>query len=163
MKPTVGVDPLAALRGLHLPEPVGFWPVAPGWWILVGATLLLVAGAVVWRHRRRTSLARHALSEVERLSRSETDPQRLATALSALLRRVALRRFGRPGVASLSGVSWQIFLRDNGPVGSGATGFEGEPGRWLVEAPYRPPDAAVPACGRESVLSAAREWIRWNT
>ncbi|MDP7406676.1 MAG: DUF4381 domain-containing protein, partial [SAR324 cluster bacterium] len=27
-------DPLAALRDVHLPPAVSWWPPAPGWWII---------------------------------------------------------------------------------------------------------------------------------
>ena len=27
-------DPLAGLRGYHLPEAVSWWPPGPGWWLL---------------------------------------------------------------------------------------------------------------------------------
>ncbi|WP_139173042.1 DUF4381 domain-containing protein [Marinobacter sp. AC-23] len=45
-------DPLSQLRDIHLPQTGGFWPPAPGWWVL--AFVLLVAVAIlVWAVRRR--------------------------------------------------------------------------------------------------------------
>ncbi|MGB4246521.1 MAG: DUF4381 family protein, partial [Pseudohongiellaceae bacterium] len=35
-------DPLSQLADIHLPEPIGFWPPAPGWWVLL-VLLLVVA------------------------------------------------------------------------------------------------------------------------
>ena len=31
------------LRDLHLPNPVGWWPLAPGWWFLIALALALMA------------------------------------------------------------------------------------------------------------------------
>ena len=28
------------LRDLHLPEAIGWWPLAPGWWILIAIALV---------------------------------------------------------------------------------------------------------------------------
>ena len=39
-------DPLAQLRDIHLPDPVGFWPLAPGWWIL-GLLILILLGVAL--------------------------------------------------------------------------------------------------------------------
>ena len=38
------------LRDIHLPEAIGLWPPAFGWWILVGAVLV---GMVFWALRYR--------------------------------------------------------------------------------------------------------------
>ena len=37
-------DPLAELRGYHPPDPVSWWPPAPGWWLLA----LLILGLLTW-------------------------------------------------------------------------------------------------------------------
>ncbi|MBT3527943.1 MAG: DUF4381 domain-containing protein, partial [Porticoccaceae bacterium] len=34
-------DPLAELRGIHLPDPISWWPLAPGWWVLI---VIFIAG-----------------------------------------------------------------------------------------------------------------------
>ena len=43
------------LRDIHLPAPLGWWPLAPGWWI-VGALVfaLLIAGLIwLWKRQNR--------------------------------------------------------------------------------------------------------------
>ena len=48
------MDPQAIpLRGLHLPEAVGLWPLAPGWWLLLLILVLAMpaaGGAHRWLH-----------------------------------------------------------------------------------------------------------------
>ena len=46
---------LAQLAPLRVPESIGWWPVAPGWWIIFAlaiAGLLLIARWIQQRHRR---------------------------------------------------------------------------------------------------------------
>ncbi len=130
------------LRDLHLPEPVGWWPLAPGWWLLA-ATILL---ALVWllgvaRARyRRGAARRHAarrLKQLERRYAQDGDAVRLAIDVSALLRRAMLAYAPRADVAGLTGSAWLEWL-DSGldqPV------FAAGAGRALLELPYRRPGA----------------------
>lgn len=164
---TASADPLAQLRGIHLPDPVGFWPPAPGWWILAA---VLAASAVVvlaWARRRRRSSARVALRELDRLAAGDPlDLQALATAVSTLLRRVALVRFGRLRIAALHGAAWQEFLTATGPRSRGAA-LAGDAGRLLALAPYAPAGAACltvqdSTLDRDGLIAAARAWLKEN-
>lgn len=148
------------LRDIHLPPAPPWWPPAPGWWLLAGLTLalLVLCGwwlARAWRqHRRRRSL-QAMLNEIEAELIQDPAPQRLA-GLSALLKRLALRRHPRHDVASLSGVAWLAFLDRTGGEGAFATG----PGQVLADGIYHPrldqqPDVA-------GLMRAVRRWVRHN-
>ena len=161
-------DPLAALRGLHLPEAVGVWPLAPGWWLVLAVVAGGLVGVWAFARLRRASLAHHALAEVGRLDADSTDLQALASALSEVLRRVALLRFGRERVASLHGDSWQEFLFATCPRAKRARrSLDPSAVRLLALAPYAPPtqweeESAGNPNTREGVLAVSRSWIRWN-
>jgi len=158
MSPTAA-DPLAGLRGYHLPEPVSWWPPAPGWWVLAGLAVLVCLMVLGWllRRRRRRAAARLALGELAALRAAyqrDADPARFARGLSRLLRRFALARFPRGEVAGLAGQRWLGFLDAHG----GAGRFREGPGRLLADAPYRP-RAEIPA---DELAALAEAWIRAN-
>ncbi|MGE5152963.1 MAG: DUF4381 domain-containing protein [Bdellovibrio bacteriovorus] len=155
-------DPLAGLRDWHLPEPVSWWPPAPGWWLVAGLSLILMAVAARWwrARRRRTAPLRAALSELAALRsgrEGERDGRRFAAQISGLLRRLALVLYPREQVAGLTGPAWLAFLDRTG--GGGA--FTRGPGQGLTEAPYRPGPSDPPA-GREPgrLGDLAERWIR---
>ena len=63
-------DPLAQLRDIHLPADISWWPLAPGWWILIIVFGILIVWAItkaVQRYRanlyRRQAMA--ALEKIE--------------------------------------------------------------------------------------------------
>ena len=127
-------DPLAALRAYHMPDPVGWWPPAPGWWLLL---FLLSAGvgiSVWWITHRHTgsAAARHARRELRRLRRelaNDSDSAHFTRQLSKLLRRFALAVFPRHQVAALTGEDWLRFLDTHGGNGRFCDG----PGRQLLD------------------------------
>jgi hypothetical protein len=160
-------DPLDQLRGLHLPEEIGFWPPAPGWWLVGGLILLLVIGVVVMILARRRSLRFHALKELEEL-RERWDPQcdfqTMAAEVSMLLRRIALKRYGNDTVAGLYGEHWQKFLSKT-VEGTSEETWDPDIGRILALAPYAPPGSASAwsPLSREHLLEKARQWIEVNS
>ena len=136
-------DPLAELRGYHPPDPVSWWPPAPGWWLLA----LLIVGLLIWvtvwalgawrRRRLARAAPRAALDELAALRAAHArdgDATAFARGLSRLLRRFALARYPRRAVAGLSGEDWLAFLDAHGGGGR----FQAGPGRELLTAPYRP-------------------------
>jgi len=144
------------LRDLHLPDEVGLWPLAPGWWILIA---LLVAGAaiVVWRivvARRKSAPRRLALARLDHCAADYAehgDPVRLGAELSELLRRTMLAYAPRSEVAGLTGDAWLEWLdRD-----LDTPEFTRGPGRMLVELPYRDPRGNADV-GVEPLLDVVR-------
>lgn len=89
-QPDSPMNPLDQLKDLHLPPPPGWWPPAPGWWLVALLIVsLVVAGALVWRKRRRANLYRRlALAELQEIAAHSDNPQFLPD-LIALLRRTA--------------------------------------------------------------------------
>jgi hypothetical protein len=146
------------LRDIHAAAPAEFWPPAPGWWLL--ATLLIIALAYttvvlirVYRRRRQRQRILAGLAQLE--STPQTDAAQFTAAISALLRRVALMRYARTEVASLSGEAWLKFLDDTG--GNGA--FRNGPGHVLATGPYTP-EPQTPS--RQALLALTRAWIAHN-
>lgn len=153
------VDPLAGLRGYHLPDALSWWPPAPGWWVMMATLLALVIGLAVWlyRRRRRTAAARLALRELQLMRREHAqhgDSLVFVRQLSRLLRRYAMASFPRQEVAALSGGEWLHFLDRHART----TVFTTDDGAALVEASYR--GAAVESPERYAAL--VEDWIRHN-
>ncbi|MCW8194137.1 DUF4381 domain-containing protein [Proteobacteria bacterium 005FR1] len=134
-------DPLAQLRDIHVPDPVGWWPPAPGWWILallLLAGLALAAGLLYLRHLRRgyRRAACRELDEAWARMQTDADRDRYVHDLSQILRRTALTAYPAPPVSGLHGPAWLQFL--DGTSAKPGTEFSRGPGRDLLSLPYRP-------------------------
>jgi len=156
---TLTPEPLAGLRGYHLPEAVAWWPPAPGWWLLAAVVLALAVGLTLYllRRRRRRAAARLALEELAGLRSALAARQGVdvfLSGLSRLLRRFALTRFPRNRVAGLTGQPWMDFLDEHGGHGR----FRNGSGRLLAEAPYRPA-TELPA---DELADLVEDWIKRN-
>ena len=136
---------LANLHDIVMPEPVSWWPLAPGW-LLGAACLLLVLLYHVWRSWktwRANAYRREALRQAGK-----------ATSLAeigAILRRCALVLAPRDEVASLQGEAWPAWLRQRAPGWQ-----EGELTEALASSLYSPEASTIDL---EALRSRAVDWI----
>lgn len=145
------------LRDLHLPEAVGWWPLAPGWWFLIA----VLSGLLLWQawrslQRWRFAAARrYALREFTRYETeylASRDPVTLGKNLSNLLRRAMLAYAPRGEMAGLTGEAWLDWLDRDLPVPY----FHTEGGKSLLVLPYRDPDGDFSDIDVNAMLSAVR-------
>ena len=125
------------LRDIHLPEPVSWWPLAPGWWWLIGIVLLLATAAAVILYRRRRGrivrAARAEFADIRTRYAQTSDPNELVRQLSRLARRCALALEPDRAAAAATGTEWQSVLARVTTSGSVDEWLRNT----LVEAPYR--------------------------
>lgn len=123
------------LRDIHLPEAIGWWPPAPGWWI-VAILVPLTIGLIIWLYKRITRNT--AIKAAKKLLLQYTqdiqlDNSQKLQAISALIRRVAISTGNRKECAGLTGQRWLEYL-DGSLKG---TPFSQGIGQLLVNAAYQ--------------------------
>lgn len=150
-------DLLAQLYDIRGLDSISWWPLAPGWWVL----LILGAAAAITVYRRRLAYARSWKGDAwrnfvaldKRLRGGNA--QDVAAELSALIRRVAIRSYSRAECAGLQGKDWLRWLTTKDPGG-----FDwASNGALLIEAPYAPPGRDVPAESLRLLIRAAKKWV----
>ena len=162
---------LRPLRDIHDSLGHPWWPLAPGWWLVL---LLLVAlAALIWRSRRARLLlpalpllrigdwrwdARRELQRLRR--RREASLKARLSQLAELLKRIAMARHGRAACAGLHGSAWLAWLSAHDP-----DGFDWrQQGKLLTRAPYAP-ETPGPAADAEQerqlerLITATERWI----
>jgi len=152
-------NPLENLRDIHLPDTISAWPPAPGWWILalLLISLLIWLGWKIWNKYQQKQLLRLSLANVIKLEsdyQQHQDPQLLVRQYSSLLRRVALARFPRQQVASITGSRWLEFL-DNS---SDTKLFDSEIGRLLLDGPYQKSSDNIDNI--DTLTRAVHQWLK---
>jgi hypothetical protein len=146
------------LRDIHLPDPIGWWPPAPGWWLLaLTALVLAVLAALRWRRGRIRRLALRRVERVIHALGAGANPLGCIQDTAQILRRYCMTVAPDPAaVAGLAGASWLRYLDSCWP----RDGFERGPGRLLIEAPYAP-DARVDDA--KALAELALDWLRAQT
>jgi len=146
-----------SLRDLHLPVPIDWWPLAPGWWLLIALALFGLGWLLLlaWRTRRFNAPRRYtirALAELEAEYLTNRNPVALGRQVSALLRRGMLAYAPRHEVAGLTGDSWLKWLDQGLPVPY----FHTEGGKSLLQLPYRDPDGDFSDLDINALLAAVK-------
>lgn len=148
---SVKSDWLAQLAPEHAPPPAGWWPLAPGWWILLVLTVLAIAYLIFRLRHPNLRLQRAALDHLIYLETSPIDDRVLARELEHLLRRYAVARFGRDLVAGLSGEKWIAFI-----VEHGGSALAGNSGTSMLRAAY----GGTASVDRSVILAGARAFLK---
>jgi hypothetical protein len=149
------------LRDLHLPEAIGLWPLAFGWWVLIalmvaGLCYLLYRQFQKWRFNSARRLALRELNRVRTEFEQGADALTLGKELSELLRRSMLAYAPRGEVAGLTGDRWLEWL-DQGlpdkPFTQGA-------GRYLESLPYRSPESIADEPDLAGMIDAVHKRLK---
>ncbi|WP_444994224.1 DUF4381 domain-containing protein [Aliikangiella sp. IMCC44359] len=104
-------NPLDQLKDIHLPQPIEQFQLAPGWWVLIGLTIIVIILLIRRYFKKRQSLRylKPALNELKIISDAKPD-FKSAAQISALMKRVFLIYYPQHEVASLSGENWVNFI-----------------------------------------------------
>lgn len=116
---SVAAQELAQLRDIHLPDAIGWWPLAAGWFLVFSLLILCLTIALYygWRWYKNSLPKRHALRLLNTYFthyQTNQNSQLASARVSEILKRVALVYFPREKVASLNGDAWIQFLNETG-------------------------------------------------
>ena len=149
-------DALAQLKDIHMPDPIGWWPLAPGWYVLAIVLLAMLLGFLYlvgyfYHHTRAKRQALRVLERYEKEHLRQDNSQLTAARLSELLKRVALVYYPRTRVASLQGQAWIEFLNET----SRDCDFNSVR-ELLIDAPYQP----TKSCDLVPLFNIVKVWIK---
>ncbi|WP_461482342.1 DUF4381 domain-containing protein [Porticoccus sp.] len=151
-------DPLAQLRDIHLPEPVGWWPPAPGWWLLALLLIATLIFTVRWliMHQRANRYRREALLALTQLETAHArQPLERCQAILALLRRTAKTAY--PGQGLESELLPRLLTRLN--LGCRKPPFDEALQHQLRDLPYQA-NPQIPEGALDGLQTLAKHWIK---
>jgi hypothetical protein len=107
-------NPLEQLRDIHLPEAVSWWPLAPGWWLLIIGGCLLSLWLIRFFYRRHSAslYRRQALQQLEQL-RSGSDSEMPLREFFQLLKQTANSAYPNHHPGSFNNRQFIAFLKDS--------------------------------------------------
>lgn len=157
---------LKQLHDIEGLDPIHAWPLAIGWWVLIGVSAIVAVIALVylirwvqfrrsWKYDSQAKL-NALLNDLSNPSTTPAKVQEVAILLSEYLRRIALRRYSRKTCAKLTGDAWLQWLTKNDTKNFDWSA-EGNP---LVVAPYAPANHHFEVEQLKKLVYAAKEWVR---
>jgi len=151
-------DPLAQLRDIHLPEPISWWPPAPGWWLLSVIVFAVLFFCVRWLIKRRANncYRREALQYLAQIPITQpNDPLTQCQEILSLLRRTAKTAY--PQLALESDLTSTMLARLNQCCKS--TAFDATLRQQLSELPYQA-NPEIPKALLLQFIDATQQWLK---
>lgn len=135
---------LSQLKDIHQPQPVSWWPPAPGWFILIILILItcFTLGMLAYKAWRRYYRKRFALASLKsfKTQYQEQPETQIVAQASILLKRVMIARFGKAQIATLTDLEWLAFLDYVSKTDEYSQGV----GKALLTIPYQATAQPVP-------------------
>ena len=111
MNKTIAEASLDHLHDIMLPEPIGLFPLAPGWILLI-LLLLTLLFHFAWQYYlqyKKTQYKRDALEELQTLKGQNREH---TLSLLTLAKRTAMAAYSRENIATLTDDSWWDFMQN---------------------------------------------------
>jgi hypothetical protein len=143
------------LRDMQMPDTIGWWPLAYGWWLLIISVIIIAFLFGRYLRKKLNDPRRYALDalkQVEQAYLQDPDGKRLVMQSNALLKRLALSLYPREQVAPLSGDRWCRFLQETGGVSDPAV-LE-----VLAQGPYQ--EQLSDTIDSAALIRFTRQWIK---
>jgi hypothetical protein len=108
-------EPTLQLRDIHLPAEPGYWPLAPGWWVLIVIALVLIYFlykkiAKIRQLKHTNNLMQQELLVIRESYAKHKDKHKLAIDVSNLLNRFVRHVLKDSNASSLTGDAWIAYL-----------------------------------------------------
>lgn len=144
------------LKDIHLPDVGLWWPPAPGWWLLMILTVLVIYYLPqILRWLRWKPVKKLSLRELTRIRANRDnglEDLRVLQEISILLRRTVISYSGRAAGASVTGENWVEQLRQL----AGKDYFTAEQNEWLSIGQYQ----VSARCDLPGMLLSCEKWIK---
>lgn len=152
---------LGKLRSIEGIDSVDWWPLAPGWWVLIIFTALLLIKLLVSYLKTRAyrlSWQYGIIQELEMMKAtlSYATAAKVLNKLSEIIRRLAMHKYSRTECASLEGLDWLRWLKHNDNKK-----FDWEnKGCLLIYSVYAPPGKEqISLKELKQLLDATKNWV----
>jgi hypothetical protein len=126
------------LKDIHLPDPISWWPLAIGWWIVLALSIFVgVIAFLLIKKMRKPTLKKEATAKLKKIEEEFIGHENAAICLkelSAFIRRVVISKHHSAGVAGLTGIAWLEFLDRSLDQPEFSQGI----GKLLLSGPYQP-------------------------
>ena len=100
---------LAELQDIIHPDPIGTWPWAIGYWLVLAIVISLITLLVIWLRKRARYLApRRAAKQL--LNQLDRQAPSYVSDVNSILKRTAMSYLSREAIASLDGKAWATWL-----------------------------------------------------
>ena len=155
LAPSTTPNPLDNLKDIHMPDAIGLWPLAPGWWVVIIVTsiALVFTSYLLFKFYRSTDYKRVSKKQLSLINEQAMNDTDYIKALNILLKQTALAVNSREKIARLSANAWLEFLDKHVENKAFSQGI----GQVLGQGPYQ---AAPLDIDKKKLNLLITQWIK---